>query len=332
MTDAGGMACVVIGRNEGERLAPSLKSVEAAQLRCVYVDSGSSDGSPGIAGNLGIPVVQSDPSRPFSAARARNEGLSEVGRLWPDFRFVMFLDGDCVLDPAFPDAAVAEMGRRQDCAIVTGHLTERFPDASIYNRLCAIEWRSPPGVIRDMNALGGIMAVRISAFNAVGGFNEEAIAGEEPDLGVRLSLAGFSIVKIDTPMATHDAQILTFGQWWARAVRSGHALAHRYARHGGTAFRDGRRELLSALFWGLVLPVIAIGLIPLTRGFSLLLLGGYLLLGWRVYRHYAATGLNRSDAWLMSRHILYGKFAQVRGIFRYLRNRVRGRFEIIEYK
>ena len=80
------------------------------------------------------------------------------------------------------------------------------------------------------------------------------------------------------------------------------------------------------------LPVIAIGLIPLTRGFSLVLLGGYLLLGWRVYRHYAVTGLSHSDAWLMSRHILYGKFAQVRGIFRYLRNRVRGRFEIIEYK
>jgi hypothetical protein len=252
--------------------------------------------------------------------------------MWPDLPFVMFLDGDCDLDPVFPTSALAEMGRRSDCAIVTGHLTERFPDASIYNRLCAIEWRSKPGVIRDMNALGGIMAVRISAFDAVGGFNEDAIAGEEPDLGVRLSLAGFSIVKIDVPMATHDAQIMTFGQWWARAVRSGHALAHRYVRHGATTFRDGRRELFSALFWGLAIPVITLASLPLTRGFSVLLLGGYAVLGWRVYRHYAATGLSRSDAWLMTRHILYGKFAQVLGIFRYARNIHRGRFEIIEYK
>lgn len=326
------MAAVVIGRNEGERLEPGLRSVQNAGLPLVYADSGSTDGSSAVARKLGIPVVELDPHRPFSAARGRNEGFDEAMRRWPNLDFVMFLDGDCVLDPLFPAAALATFDQHPDCAIVTGHLSERHTEASIYNRLCAIEWKSPAGRIENMNALGGIMAVRISAFREAGGFNEQAIAGEEPDLGVRLALAGYSIIKIDQSMATHDAQMLRFSQWWKRAVRGGHALAHRYARHGGTRFRDGRREIRSVLFWGFALPLAVLALLWPTRGLSLLLLGGYGLLGRRVYRHYLGVGLPRSDALLATRFILYSKFAELLGILRYCVNRLRGRFQIIEYK
>ena len=323
---------VVIGRNEGERLEPSLRSVEQAGLALVYVDSGSNDGSPSVARQLGVPVVELDPARPFSAARGRNEGLDEALRRWPNANFVLFLDGDCILDRGFPGAAIKAFEQDPRCAIVTGHLSERHPEASIYNRLCAIEWRSPPGQIQNMNALGGIMAARISAFRDVGGFNEQAIAGEEPDLGVRLGLAGYSIVKIDQPMATHDAQILHFGQWWRRAVRAGHALAHRYARHGRTPFRDGQREIRSVLFWGFLFPSLILVLLWPSRGLSLLLLGGYALLGRRIYRYYLGTGVPRTDALLAARFIVYGKFAEFLGILRYCLNRLRGRFHIIEYK
>ena len=326
------MIAVVIGRNEGLRLEPSLRSVQAAGLPLVYSDSGSTDGSPDRARALGVPVVELSPDKPFSAGRGRNEGLTEALRRWPEAQYVLFLDGDCVLDPRFPAAAAEALGRHRDCAIVTGVLTERHPDASIYNRLCAIEWRSPAGRIGNMNSLGGIMAARISVFTEVGGFNLDAIAGEEADLGVRLGLAGYSVIKIDAPMAIHDAQILSFRQWWTRAVRGGHALAHRYAAHGRTRFRDGRREILSDIFWGLALPAAILGLAWPTRGLSLLALGAYAVLGWRVYRHYRATGLAGSDALLAMRFILYSKFAHVIGIARYCRNRLRGEFKIIEYK
>jgi len=332
MTSLVSIAAVVIGRNEGPRLEPSLRSVQATGLPFVYVDSGSNDDSTAAARRLDVPVVELDPSRPFSAARGRNEGLAESLRRWPGIQYVLFLDGDCVLDAAFPAAAVSTFEEEPDCAIVTGHLSERSPDASIYNRLCAIEWRSPAGPMENLNGLGGIMTARISALQAVGGFDEQAIAGEEPDLGVRLRLGGYAIIKIDQQMATHDAQMLFFRQWWIRAVRGGHALAHRYARHGRTVYRDGRRELLSGLFWGLALPVLIIVLLWPSRGLSLLLLGGYLVLGWRVYRHYHAAGLSQSDALLAARFIIYTKFAHVVGILRYCRNRLLGRFHIIEYK
>lgn len=332
MSPAPEMIAVVIGRNEGRGLDGSLGSVQTAGLPVVYVDSGSIDTSLDLARAVGVPTLSLDPVRPFSAGRARNEGLHEALRHWPAAAYVLFLDGDCVLAPSFPAAAAQRLSADKECAVVTGHLTERDPDASPYNRLCAIEWRSPTGVMTNMNGLGGIMVARISAFTEMGGFDLDAIAGEEPDLGVRLNLAGYSIVKIDAPMATHDANIKRFRQWWMRAVRSGQAIAHRYARHGHTRFRDGQRELRSILFWGLFLPgVILIALWP-SRGLSLLLSTGYGLLGVRVYRHYVRTGLPPAEARLVTRFILVGKFAEAIGVLRYALSRMRGRFRIIDYR
>lgn len=326
------MAAVVIGRNEGGRLDASLRSVQAAGLRVVYADSGSNDGSPEVARKLGVPVVELDPKTPFSAGRGRNEGLDEAVRRWPEIAYVLFLDGDCTLEPDFPSAAVSAFEQNPDCAIVTGHLTERFPDKSIYNRLCSIEWRSPPGQMTNMNSLGGIMAARISAFRSMDGFNVNAIAGEEPDLGARLLAAGHSIIKIDAPMATHDADIMRFGQWWKRAVRGGHALAYRYSQHGRSERREGRRELVSDLFWGAALPILILLLLWPTRGLSLLLLAAYALFAWRIRRHYEAAGLSSSDAALVARFIVLGKIAHVLGIGKFCRNSLRGEFRIIEYK
>ena len=328
-----GLAAVVIGRNEGSRLEASLRSVQAAGLRCVYVDSGSTDGSPDMAREFGVRLVQLDASRPYSAARGRNEGLREALRCWSDVLYVLFLDGDCVVEPDFPKAAVTALIQNPKRAVVTGHLSERSPESSIYNRMCAIEWRSPAGPIENMNALGGIMVIRASAFLDAGGFNETAIAGEEADLGVRLGLAGYSAIKVDRAMATHDAGMHRFGQWWTRAVRNGHSLAHRYATHGRTRFKDGQRGLRSAIFWGFVLPATALLLIWPTRGFSLLLLlAAYGLLGWRIYRHYSRQGQVKSDALLMARFLVCAKFAEFLGAVRYCINRLRGKFHIIEWK
>ncbi|MFL6720873.1 MAG: glycosyltransferase [Sphingomonas sp.] len=332
MTDQARITGVVIGRNEGQRLEPSLASVQAAGIPLVYVDSGSTDGSPARAEALGVPVLRLDPARPFSAARARNEGLAEAMRLSPGAQFAMFLDGDCILDRAFPFEALGTFDSNPDCAIVTGHLTEQSPHASVYHRLCAMEWRSPPGRIQNFAALGGIMAARIAAVRKVGGFNEQVIAGEDSELGVRLTLSGHSVIKIDRPMAVHDAQMTRFSEWWKRSVRAGHALAQRYALNGRSRLRDCRRELVSALLWGFVVPFLTIALFVPTRGLSLLLLGGYGLLAWRVYRHYVRSGASASDAALAARFMIFSKFANFVGVLRFCVNWLRGSFRIIEYK
>jgi GT2 family glycosyltransferase len=176
------------------------------------------------------------------------------------------------------------------------------------------------------------MLARAAALEAVGGFNPAIIAGEDSELGVRLALAGHIVTKIDHEMAEHDAGIATFHQWWTRAVRAGHALSERYMLHGRSPIRDCRREFLSTLFWGFGMPLAAILPAYWTHGLSLLLLLGFPYLGWRIYRHHRNSGASSADASLGARFGLYSKFANALGMLRYLRRRLSGQVQIIEYK
>ena len=88
---------MVIGRNEGLRLRLCLESLSSLVSEIVYVDSGSQDGSLAIAQAAGATVVELDMSLPFSAARARNNGVMELLRIGASADYVQFLDGDCRL-------------------------------------------------------------------------------------------------------------------------------------------------------------------------------------------------------------------------------------------
>ena len=135
--------------------------------------------------------------------------------------------------------------------VVTGHLREREPNASVYKQAVRAGMEFASGRHLAQEPSGGIMMVRITAFCDVGGFNERAIAGEEPDLAVRLSVAlDTQMKKISAPMATQRCvQIFRFSQWWRRAVRGGHALAHQYVTNGhlpagNVDLRDAKRAVL----------------------------------------------------------------------------------------
>jgi GT2 family glycosyltransferase len=323
---------VVIGRNEGSRLIACLRDLMQQHRPLVYVDSGSTDGSPDNARVLGVPVVQLDHSRPFSAARARNEGAQALVRRHPDLAFVQFLDGDCIIAPGWLDAAEAALGADGHCAVVFGHLKEQSPQASIYNLLCALEWRSPSGPVANFGHLGGIMMVRRSVFESLGGFNPDVVAGEDSEFGVRVGLAGHGARKLDAPMAIHDANIQHFSQWWTRAVRAGHAIGQRAQLHGDGPLRDCARERRSTWFWGVMLPLAIVLAAPPTRGWSLLLLAGYLTLGWRIARFRLSIGDDRREARLYAAFTVLGKVANALGLLKFQFNRLRGQMRIIEYK
>ena len=181
---------IVIGRNEGERLRRCLASVVEHTQHVVYVDSGSTDGSPALACALGTTVVDLDMATPFTAARARNAGFRRLLGLAPDIEYVQFVDGDCEMIFGWFAAAVAFLDAHDDVAVVAGRLRELFPNRSIYNLLCDIEWEKPAGEVR---ACGGIAMMRVVAFNNAGRFRADLIAGEEPELCVRLRATGWRI-------------------------------------------------------------------------------------------------------------------------------------------
>lgn len=221
---------VAIARNEGERLKNCLRSLTAACPSVVYVDSGSTDGSVEFARSLGVDVVELDLSKPFSMARARNAGIARLRARWPEVTRVQLVDGDCELVDDWLPKAHAWLDAHPETAVVCGRRRERFPEKSIYNRLCDLEWNTPVGPAKSC---GGDAMMRMEAVAKVGGYNEALIAGEEPELCLRLRQAGWGIDRIDAEMTRHDAAILTFASWWKRTVRGGYGALDVYTRLRG---------------------------------------------------------------------------------------------------
>lgn len=324
---------VAIGRNEGARLAQCLRSVLVAGVPVVYVDSGSGDHSVASAKALGVNVIELDRSSPFSAARARNEGFDFLLDRWPSVEFVQFIDGDCTLAPGWLRQAAAWLRADPRQGAVIGHLREKEPKRSVYNLLCAIEWRSAPGPVSDFGAFGGISMIRSAVFREIGGFDTRVIAGEDSELAVRMALAGYGATKLPAEMAEHDARMTRLSQWWKRSVRSGHAIAQRADLNGATTARDGVRARKSVLWWALGLPLAALSLAGLLGASALLVLPvGYLALGVRIRRHRRRVGDLRHEATVYAFFTTLAKFAQLVGLARYSWNKARSRFEIIEYK
>jgi len=321
---------VVIGRNEGDRLRRCLMSIRSADSPVVYVDSDSTDGSPSLARSLGADVVELDLTIPFTAARARNAGFDRLVLRFPEIQFVQFVDGDCEMLPGWLDEAVKALTLHREFAMICGRLRERFPEASIYHRLSDMEWDAPAGETR---ACGGIHMARTTAFEAAGRFDPAIIAGEEPELCVRLRRLGWKIWRLDADMAVHDAAITRFGQWWKRAVRSGHSYAEGAWMHGRSPERHAVREILSILFWSLGLPLLATAAAWINLRLGLLMLLGYPLLWWRIAYGQRRTGRSWRNAGLYATFTVIGKFAEAIGAWRFHWSRLfSARREIIDYK
>jgi GT2 family glycosyltransferase len=296
---------VAIGRNEGERLRACLTAARAQDLAMVYVDSGSTDGSVDLARSLDADVVALDLSIPFTAARARNEGAARLVANHPDVEFIQFVDGDCELQPGWIATALAEMNAKPRAAVVCGRRRERHPDATIYNALCDMEWATPLGNVKSS---GGDALIRRAAFEQVKGYNPNVIAGEEPEMCVRLRAAGWEIWRIDAEMTLHDAAMTRFGQWWKRNVRAGHAYAENYWRHGAPPEQFNRQNVLSNYVWG---QPLAWPLWP--------------LLWFKYYR--------RRKSKPYATFVTLSKLPQALGQLKFQWNRVRGQQQkIIEYK
>jgi GT2 family glycosyltransferase len=245
---------VAIGRNEGERLKRCLSSLCVAKA-VVYVDSGSSDGSAELAVERGANVVELDMSLPFTAARARNAGFERLHELAPYLAYVQFVDGDCELVREFPGQAISFLNANAGVAAVCGRRSELYPSHSIYNQLCDWEWNGPVG---EISAFGGDVMIRVEAFNSVGGYRDDLIAGEEPELCVRLRAAGWRIWRLSAKMTVHDAAMTSFSQWWRRTSRSGYAFAQGAHLHGAAPERHWVWESRRALLWGAFFPLICV--------------------------------------------------------------------------
>jgi GT2 family glycosyltransferase len=231
------VSVVVIGRNEGKRLTYCLRSVFTAEpgvAEVLYVDSASWDNSVQRAAVAGASVICLRGGR-MTAARGRNAGWRAATS-----PFVLFVDGDCVLQPGFLQPALRLLKQDSSIAVVWGVLREEHPEASLYQRAMSLDWVYPEG---DSDFCGGNALMRRSVLEATGGFDEELSAGEEPELCARIRAQGHRIVHIEAPMVLHDLGISSWKQYWNRAVRSGEAYAEvsrKLAERAGIRFWEAK--------------------------------------------------------------------------------------------
>ena len=286
------VAFVVIGRNEGERLGQSLRTLRAVSDQVVYVDSGSTDGSVALARNLGAIAIELDDSAPHTAARGRNAGFREARERYPSCEYVQFIDGDCILEPGWLESATKFLDTNPKAAIACGRRIEAHPDESFYNRLIDEEWNTPIG---RSDYSGGDALVRVSAFEQIGGFRPELKAGEEPEMTTRLRAAGWEIWRIDAPMTVHDARIHRFGQWWTRSVRGGYGYAEVWSTTGQLPRRVFDAQLRRAFFWTLGLPLV-VRVVALIVREPLLLLALPAIYGAQLLRIAVRRGLSLRSA------------------------------------
>jgi GT2 family glycosyltransferase len=327
---------VAIGRNEGPRLGGCLASLGGGPV--VYVDSGSSDDSLERARAAGALTVELDLALPFTAARARNLGLQRLRAAHPGVEYVQFVDGDCELRAGWVEAGLAALRERPDVAVVCGRRRERFPEASVYNRLCDVEWDTPAG---EAAACGGDALMRVAALAEVGGYDPTLIAGEEPELCLRLRRRRWRILRLPVEMTLHDAAMTRWTQWWRRALRDGHVTAELLARYGPSREHGRLRRAASAWFWAVGLPLagalalgwalLSPGPVPVAAVAAVPLL--YLALGLRVARGRRRAGRSAADARAYALSCVLGKWPQTAGMARYVWLRASGRApRLIEYK
>lgn len=322
---------VVIGRNEGPRLIRALESVRHAARTVVYVDSGSTDNSLTEARARDVLVVELDMRQPFTAARARNAGFAALRQAHPDVVFAVFIDGDCEVFDGWISACVEALRDDDTLVAVCGIRRERYPERSIYNRICDVEWRmGEPGIT---SVFGGDVVIRADALAAVGGYNEKVIAAEDDELSVRLRKAGGEILRLAMESTLHDAAMTSIGQWWKRAKRCGHAYAHVSSIHGAPPERHFVSNLRRVWVWGLAVPVATIGLAVPSGGATLLLLGIYPLRIIRTARRMLKRGFSPTESWAWGVSCTFSPIPELFGAIEYYRNRLSGRdSKIIEYK
>ena len=313
---------VIIGVNVEPYLADCIRSVQAADyprelLKIVYVDGGSRDASARVADEFeGVQVVELNDRHP-TPGRGRNAGWKHLAA-----PLIQFMDADTVLHADWFRRAYAVFDDTNTA--VCGHRREKYPAKNVYHRFTEMEWHYETGPCRYF---GGEVLVRRSVLEATGGFDENLVAGEDPELSYRIRQKGWQILRIDAPMSTHDINMRSFRQYLKRAYRSGYAYAEialRFIHNPEKLWlKESIRILVKAL---LPMGLVIAGIVSGHPGWGILL--GLLIL-FRPLLNLGRLQRSSQQPWgtmlLYAGHTALVVYPQFWGMMRYFWGRATGR-------
>ena len=258
--------CVIIGVNCEKTLERCIRSILSGnypekQLHLFYSDGGSTDGSVAIARQFReVTVIELNPENP-TPGLGRNAGWKECHA-----PYVQFLDSDTILDPDWLIAAVHAMDA-PEVGAVRGYRREQHPEQSFFNWIGDLEWNAAPGAC---DSFGGDILIRRTALETSGGYDEDLVAGEDPELSWRIGQRGWKIIMLDALMTKHDLAMLKTSQYLKRSFRSGYGFAavqSRVAATGSDFWKADLRRILTK-----------------SAGFFFFSIAGLILLGLLIYK------------------------------------------------
>ncbi len=188
------LAIVVIARNEELHIEKSLAALVTAvkrfpSTRILLVDSHSTDRTIAIADKFPIEIYRYQ-GPPFTAAAGRRVGFG-----YARAKYVLFVDGDCCIDPDWIEHGLEALEATPNAGIAYGLRREIFEGANT-----AAAQAAPAA---GLSGLGGNGLYRYQAMEKAGGFNPYLPSGEEAELLARIQAAGYHEVAIPHVMFTH---------------------------------------------------------------------------------------------------------------------------------
>jgi len=191
---------VIITRNEEANVEACLRSVvdgfAGRSFEVVLVDSASTDRTVEIASEFPVSIVCLPPSARLNPAVGRFFGYRQTRG-----SYVLFLDGDCSLEPEW--VAGADDALRADDGLggvagssfgLLGHDADgrpRYQDEYPHH-----DYEAPP-------FLAGSAAYKREALEKAGGFNPNLFSCEEEELGARVRKAGYTMRRLHVQMSQH---------------------------------------------------------------------------------------------------------------------------------
>ena len=259
------ISAIVIGKNEGERLAACLSSVRDAlrtlSHELIYVDSRSTDDSLQIAAAHGARCYLLD-AADTTAGLGRVVGAKEARG-----EYLLFLDGDMRLQPGFAERAMMAMAARGydgACGIREDVYTQ---DGRVVSRCVNYFGCTQERIVPEF---GGAIFMRADALSRCGGWSPDTIACEEAELHARLLDAGCRIAELPVPMIVHTDAVREgrglLGVLFSRR-RLGEGQAFRCAMAHGKArayvHREKEKFCFYAIDWLCLLLALTVGWVGL---------------------------------------------------------------------
>lgn len=242
---------VVIAKDEEARIGSCLESVNETahhidESETVLVDSKSKDRTVDIARRYSVDIVVLGPKQTPSPSAGRWVGAQSTSGA-----FIMFVDGDMIVNPRWVQLALSFMGRNRDYAALSGDILETTisPETWNWSDLQETKTSNEMGFslsVCPARTIRGAALVRRSALDMAGGFNPHITGDEEAEVSYRMTRAGFKIGITEEAMAIHQLRGQPFLKETLRRWRNGYFRGH------GIVLKTSAKlgfDVLSAHLW-----------------------------------------------------------------------------------